>query len=159
MKELTYLVLKSFVTLVLFLLIHNFAEAQVVFPHYVVNGDTIIHKSGKKVLKIAAEQDTFWILKNSQYKNALIFAKKYKLSEEQIVEYKNQIELYKQKSSEQDKLVETLTKDRDFYRTQLTDCENDVTEFSKKCKKQKLLSRIAMIAIPVAFGLGILVPL
>ncbi len=155
MKELIYSVLRrlSFI-LVVVTLFAGTAAAQVKYPQPVTTGDTLIFKSGKKSHKIIADADTFWILKNSQYKNAIIAAKKNKLCEEQVIEYKNQTNLLNERSAEQDKLIETLKKDRDFYQAQLSDCESDVSEFAKKCKTQKLISRIAIVVIPVAFVLG-----
>ncbi len=161
MKELIYLghKIKYAGLLFSFLLLFNItAKAQVRFPYPVYNGDSLNFTIKKnKLYKLDTRKDTFWIMKNSQYQNALIFAKKYKVCEEQIVEYKNEVNLLKETQKEHDALVKTLEEDRDFYKKNWTESEKDIEQFNKKCKRQKIITRITMIGIPAAFVLGLLI--
>lgn len=132
------------------------AQQQFKFPHPVYNGDTLTVENSGKQLRLTTEADTFWIMKNSQYKNALVFAKKYKLNEELIVEYKNEVELLKESINEHKALNDTLKEDRDYYRKIWKESENSLTDCNTDFKKQKLLRNVALAGIPVAFIIGFL---
>lgn len=128
------------------------------YPIVVRPGDTLTIK-GKKNYTIPLKEDTLWVMKNSQLQNAIIKAKKLEICEEQITEYKKEIDLHKQKDSEQDSLINILKKDRDYYMNNWNTCETDIQKLGRMQKRQKLMKKLAIIAIPVAFVLGTFVKL
>jgi hypothetical protein len=94
-------------------------------------------------------------MKNSQLQNAIIKAKKLEVCEEENTEYRNEVNLHKQKESQQDSLIDILTKDRDYYMTNWKTCDQDIQKLGRMQKRQKLYTKLAVIAIPIAFVIGL----
>jgi hypothetical protein len=98
-------------------------------------------------------------MKNSQLQNAIIKAKKLEICEDEISEYKKEIGLHIKKENAQDSLNDILTKDRDYYMNTWKTCDQDIQRLGNMHKRQKLMTKIAIGAIPVAFVLGLLIKL
>lgn len=118
------------------------------YPIEIMPGETKSVESGS---------DTLWILKNSQLKKAIVAAKKLKIEEEISLELKNKIKLMQEKETVKDSLIVDLKKDRDYYIKNYKVCTGDVDLLIKKCKRQKLLTRLSLGGAVVAFVAGFLI--
>ncbi len=134
----------------------NLVKAQR-YPIPVLPERNITIQSSAGARDLNSNQDTLWILKNSQFKNAIAKAKQLELAETQLERYKHNTKLYEQKSVEKDSLIATLTKDRDYYRNNLQECIQDVRQEAKRNKRKSLFTKIAIGGIPVAFLIGFFV--
>jgi hypothetical protein len=105
---------------------------------------------------IESNNDTLWILKNSQLDNAIIAKKKLAVELEITKELKGKIAILEKKGITQDSLVNILTKDRDYYVTNWKTCTDDVEGLLRQSRRQKLFSRLAYAGIVVAFIGGFL---
>ena len=54
-------------------------------------------------------------------------------------------------------LVETVKKDRDYYKKNWNTCEKDFTTMANKSKRKGLYMKLALVAIPVAFVAGLFI--
>lgn len=127
---------------------------QNIYPYPVKKTDTLRLLTKRGFYNFKAKNDTLWILKNTQYQNALIKAKRLELSEIEIVELKNQINLYKDINTEQDSLVSVIKKDRAFYEKNLKECSNRFEIMAARARRQSLYKKLALVGIPVAFAVG-----
>ncbi len=135
------------------LLIAGFIYGQK-FPIPVKPGDTLVLKTVKGNYNFPTKTDTFWILKNSQLQNAISKARKLDLSEQEVLELKRKNSILKEVGIEKDSLVSVVKKDRDFYQEKWKVCETDFGVVARKAKRRRLFTRLAIIAIPVAFVAG-----
>ncbi len=105
---------------------------------------------------ITADQNTstLWILKDSQYKNAVTKAKELKLANEQIKEMAARNELQNTKSKEKDSLISIITKDRDYYKKNWETTEEDLKTMIGKSNRQKMMTRLSLAGVVVAFIVG-----
>lgn len=101
-----------------------------------------------------AEGDTLWVLSNRQLKRAIIDARKLKLELEISKELRNRIDLMEERSLTKDSLILDYKSDRDFYVKNWNTCKDDVNILMKKCKRQKLFTRLSLGGIIVAFIAG-----
>jgi hypothetical protein len=147
---------KYFLFTVLIFIVFAWANAQK-FPVPVLDGSTIKIQSEKGNRLLTVENDTFWIFKGTQFKNALAKAKELELAEEQIQKYNMQIEIYKQRSNEKDSLLSVVKKDRDYYKNNWTMCTEDIEKEIRKNKRKSLFNKLALAGIPVAFVIGFFV--
>lgn len=112
-------------------------------------------------LKVTAEKDTLWVLKNSQLLKSITIAKQYEVANERIALYDKKIELLQSQAKEKDDLTNILKKDRDFYKAKWDSAEKDLTkamDYSKsQARKAKLYKGLSFVGIPVAFILGIII--
>lgn len=106
---------------------------------------------------ISASADSLWILSNNQFNNALADSKELKIMKQELSTHQEISELYKKKSAQQDSLITTLEKDRNFYMNTWKTCDADLEKMVKTTKKQKTYTRIALVSIPVAFLVGLFV--
>ena len=142
-------------TLFLIVAIQIFAQK---FPIPVRSGDTLQIVKADAIYNVPVK-DTLWILKNSQFQNALIIAKKNELCEEEVLEYKGLVDLLKEQGAEKDSLTVILKKDRDYYQNIWKTCDEDIVKMGKIQKRQSLYTKISLICIPVALVIGILLPI
>jgi len=146
---------KSFLVVLFFhIIIVGFSQK---FPIPVKPGDSLIIKLEKYKYEIKVENDTLWVMKNSQLQNAIIKAKKLQICEEEIVEYKKNTSFLKEQSIEKDSLISILKKDRDFYQKSWKECDTDIQKVLKDNKRLRLYKNIAYAGIPAAFIIGFLV--
>jgi hypothetical protein len=124
------------------------------FPVPVKPSDSLILVTKSGTYRLENFKDTLWVMKNSQFQNALIKAKTLGLVEEQNREYKILTDKLKEKSAEQDSLIAVYIKDRDYYQKNWKICEDDFDYLTKKCKKNNIFKKLSIIAIPVAFVVG-----
>ncbi len=103
---------------------------------------------------IDAGNDTLWVLSNRQVKRAITDAKKLKVELEITKELRNKISLMEEKSVTKDSLILDLKNDRDYYVKNWNTCKDDVNILIKKCKRQKLFTRLSMGGVVVAFIAG-----
>jgi len=93
-------------------------------------------------------------LKDSQYKNAVTKAKELKLANEQIKEMAARNELQNTKSKEKDSLISIITKDRDYYKKNWETTEEDLKTMIGKSNRQKMMTRLSLAGVVVAFIVG-----
>ena len=136
---------KLFVIILLFVSFSSFAQT---YPEVILPGTQKTVEPGN---------DTLWILKDSQLKKAILSAKRLKVEEEISAELKRKISLMQEKDIVKDSLVVDLKTDRDYYIKNWKDCTQDVDLLIKKCKRQKLYTRLSMGGIVVAFIAGLLI--
>jgi hypothetical protein len=98
-----------------------------------------------------------WVLSENQFNKALADSKELPLVKMQVEDLKSIVKLNEQKEAELVKLKETLTKDRDFYKQNWEDCSKNVEKMAKDYKRQKLIARVAVIAVPIAFVVGLII--
>ena len=144
--------------LILFFLLISLEVFSQKFPIPVRTGDTLQIVKADGIYNVQVK-DTLWILKNSQFQNALIIAKQNELCEEEVKEYKELVNLLKEQGAEKDSLVVVLKKDRDYYQNIWKTCDEDIVLMGKIQKRQSLYTKIAIICIPVAFVIGLLLPI
>jgi len=133
--------------LIALLFVWQTSSAQTEYPKAVLAGETET---------ISPENDTLWIMKNSQYKTAITKAKELKVSEEKIVTLGEKIAVLEQKSSTQDSLANVLKYDRDYYQKNFGVCEEDLQTLGKKLKNQKLYTKISIGAAVIILVLYLL---
>ena len=131
----------------LFALISNSAFAQK-YPEVILPGN-------KKVIE--NQNDTLWILKDSQLKKAIIAAKKLKVEEQISFELRRKISLMDEKDLVKDSLVIDLNKDRDFYKANWETCSKDIDILIKKNRRQRLYTKLSLGGVVLAFIAGILI--
>lgn len=101
--------------------------------------------------------DTLWVLKNSQLKKAIVAAKKLKIEEDISKELRTKISLIQERETEKDSLIAVYTKDRDYYMNNWKECSGDVDLLIKKCRRQKLFTRLSLVGVVGAFVAGFLI--
>jgi hypothetical protein len=106
---------------------------------------------------IMSENDTLWVLKESQLKNALLSAKKLAIEEEINRELKKKVSLLEVQNTVNDSLVMDLKKDRDFYIAYWNTCKDDIDLLLRKHQRQKFFLRLSFAGIAVAFVAGFLI--
>lgn len=134
----------SFISILIFFAIH--AQAQE-YPMHIPQGQSIT---------LTASNFDLYVLSNNQFNRALADSKELPLVKMQVEDLKTTVKLYEEKEAELNKLKETLTKDRDFYKENWDNCSQNVEKMAKSYKRQKLIARVAVIAVPVAFVAGLL---
>jgi hypothetical protein len=148
--------MKKIAIIILFFILQSTVFGQK-YPIPVRPGETLTITGIKTNIILPLKDDTLWVMKNSQLQNAIIKAKKLEICEEQISEYKNQTALHKQKDQTQDSLLNIMTKDRDYYMNTWKTCDQDIQKLGRMQKRQKLYTKLAIIAIPVSFVIGLFV--
>jgi len=103
---------------------------------------------------IESNNDTLWILKESQLQKAIIAAKKLAIEEEISKELRNKISLMEKKELTKDSLNADITKDRDYYINNWKTCSSDIDLLLKKNRRQKLFTRLGYVGIVIAFVAG-----
>lgn len=131
--------------------------AQVKYPVPVRPVDTLVLITPRGNYQLDAFNDTLWVFKNTQFQNALIKAKQLELCEEETNEYKNIVNLYKNQSVEKDSLIQVYVRDRDHYKENWEVCEDDFNKLILINKKNSLIKKLTIVAIPVAFVIGYLI--
>lgn len=106
---------------------------------------------------VVSENDTLWVLRESQLKKALLSAKKLALEEEINVELKKKISLLETRNTVNDSLIIDLQKDRDFYISYWNTCKDDIDLLLRKHQRQKFFLRLSFAGIAVAFVAGFLI--
>jgi len=112
-------------------------------------------------LKVTAEKDTLWVLKNSQLLKSITIAKQYEVANERIALYEKKVDLLQSQGKEKDDLANILKKDRDFYKAKWDSAEKDLTkslDYAKsQTRKAKIYKGLMMVGVPVAFILGAII--
>jgi len=112
-------------------------------------------------LKITAENDTLWVLKNAQLLKSITIAKQFEVAKERIILFEKKIDLLESQTKEKDDLSNILKKDRDFYKAKWDSSEKDLTkalDFSKsQARKAKIYKSLMMVGVPLAFILGAII--
>ncbi len=124
------------------------------FPLPVLSGDSLKIFSSYSPKMMHVVNDTLWILKNSQFRNAIVKAKKLELSELQNKELKKKVVILKDISKEKDSLISIMIKDRDYYKKDWKECEKDLKKTLKRNKRKTIYTRLLAVGIPVAFVAG-----
>ncbi|MCK5536370.1 MAG: hypothetical protein KAI79_06050 [Bacteroidales bacterium] len=137
---------KIIASIVLSFLFLNFISAQE-YPKHIPQGQNET---------LNATESALWVLKESQFNRALSDSKELKLIKLQVEDLKKTINLHEEKETELVKLKETLTKDRDYYKEIWQTCSENTEKIGKAYKRQKIIARIAVIAVPVVFVIGLL---
>lgn len=106
---------------------------------------------------VVSENDTLWVLRESQLKKALLSAKKLAIEEEINVELKKKISLLETRNTVNDSLIIDLQKDRDFYISYWNTCKDDIDLLLRKHQRQKFFLRLSFAGIAVAFVAGFLI--
>lgn len=110
--------------------------------------------------EVTAENQDFWVLKESQFDSALAHSKRMKILDEQVSELRKQISKMQQKALEQTTLVDTLKHDRDFYKEKWQSCEDDLGTMSSMRNTERRWKKFFKITtfagIPAAFLVGLL---
>ncbi len=106
---------------------------------------------------IDSKSDTLWVLRHSQFLNAIIAAKELKLANYENQELKNQTLTLKSIIQARTEEVELLKKDRDHYITNYNECIRDQKDLADAYKRQKWYLRASFIGIGVAFLAGYLI--
>lgn len=138
----------KYILLVLVMFGITSAFAQEKYPIHVPKGET-------KSLK--SDEFDLWVLNDNQFTRALSDSKELVLLREELKEFKNMVSVYETKEKAHASVVETLEKDRDFYKKNWEIAETDIKKIGSDYKKQKLYKNIAFGIIPVAFVLGVFI--
>jgi len=142
--------MKNFFSLILILVLfaaHSMAQEQ----KYPIN----IPQGQSQTLN--ATGFDLWVLSDNQFNKALTDSKELPLVKMQVEDLKSIVKLNEQKEAELIQLKETLIKDRDFYKQNWEDCSKNVEKMAKDYKRQKLIARVAVIAVPIAFVVGLII--
>ena len=111
--------------------------------------------------EIRAENQDFWVLKESQFDSALAHSRRMNILEEQVTQLRTQIQKMEARSSEYQALVDTLKMDRDFYQKNWKICEEDLETMSDMRDKEKRWKKVFKITtfagIPIALLAGIFI--
>ncbi len=140
--------MKKQILIVFFVLLAWSVLAQQSYPIHIPKGQS-------KTLQ--ATDFDLWVLKDSQFNRALSDSKELKLIKEQVEELKKSIDLHEEKEKELQKLADTYKKDRDYYQTNWKKCDKDIQQVGSAYKRQKIIARVSLIAVPVAFIGGLLI--
>lgn len=142
--------MKKIILLLSIIALAGYITAQTVYPVHIPRGQS---------KTLSADEFDLFVLKQSQFDNALADSKQLKLYKEEVSELKKTIDLYEEKTKELEGLKATIERDRDFYKENWQTCDTDLQKIGSNLKRQKLFTRIALISIPIAFGAGLLVAL
>ena len=135
-----------FIAVLSFLVLPIWAQQK--YPVHIPQGQT---------KNLSAGEFDLWVLKDSQFNKALADSKELLLIKKEVIELKKSISLHEEKEQELQKLADTYKKDRDYYQNNWKKCNTDIQQVGKDYKKQKIIARISMIAVPIAFIGGLLI--
>ena len=111
----------------------------------------------EKTLKV--DSQALWVLKESQFDQALADSKKLKVVEEKVEQLQKIKTKLKEKSVVQDSLIDTLKNERQYYRNLWKQTEKDLKTMGAKTIKQRRWKTIfkytSIIGIPLAFVTGL----
>ncbi len=138
---------KYHIIILFFFVMVQVSTAQQSYPVHIPKGQS---------KTLSATDFDLWVLKDSQFNNALSDSKELKLVKIQVEELRKGISLHEEKEKELQNLANTYKKDRDYYQTNWQKCDKDIQDLGKGYKRQKLIARISMIAIPIAFIGGLI---
>ena len=142
----------KFFTLILFLGISTITFGQK--TKFILPGQT---------MSITSKNDTLCVIGIKNYKKAIIVSKQLKICNEKFKDQQKIIDTLKQIKTEQQVLIDTLKKDRDFYRNNWQKAEENLKLLADMNKNQSRYTRIAIIAgattTVVAFLAGIYIGL
>jgi len=114
-----------------------------------------IHIPKGETKSLISDDYDLWVLNDNQFTRALADSKELVLLKEELEEFKKMVSVYEEKEKVHSSIVETLEKDRNFYKKNWEIAETDIKKIGRDFKKQKLYKNIAFGLIPVAFVLGV----